>query len=54
VTRYSAAGAQAMLDKLLDGGHISPEEYIRRLPSGVITDRSALIAGLKNTREEII
>ena len=52
VTRYSAASAQAMLDKLLDGGHISPAEYIKRLPSGVITNRTALIEGL-NKQEEI-
>ena len=53
VTRYSAAGAQAMLDKLLEGGYISPESYISRLPAGVITDRGALIADIKNTKGEL-
>ena len=48
VTRYSASSAQAMLDKLLDGGHISPTSYIKRLPSGVITDRNSLIEDIKN------
>ena len=52
VTRYSAASAQAMLDKLLDGGHISSEEYIKRLPAGVVTDRQALIESLRKNRQE--
>ena len=43
MTRYSAASAQNMLDKLLDGGHITPAQYIRRLPSGMLIDRQALI-----------
>ena len=43
VTRYSAVNAQNMLDKLLDGGHITPVEYIRRLPAGLLMDRQALI-----------
>ena len=50
VTRYSAASTQAMLDKLLDGGHISSEEYIKRLPAGVVTDRQALIESIRETR----
>ena len=48
VTRFSASSAQAMLDKLLEGGYISPASYIRRLPSGVITDRNSLIEDIKN------
>ncbi len=43
ITRYSAVNAQNMLDKLLDGGHITPVEYIRRLPVGLVMDRQALI-----------
>ena len=42
ITRYSAAGAQNMLDKLLDGGHITPAEYVRRLPVGLLLDRQSL------------
>jgi hypothetical protein len=41
-----------MLDKLLDGGHISSEEYIKRLPAGVVTDRQALIESLRKNRQE--
>ncbi len=43
ITRYSAVNAQNMLDKLLDGGHITPAEYIKRLPAGLLMDRQALI-----------
>ncbi len=43
ISRYTAAAAQNMLDRLLDGGHISPSEYVRRLPSGLLVDRNALI-----------
>lgn len=43
ITRYSAVNAQNMLDKLLDGGHITPSEYIKRLPAGLLMDRQALI-----------
>ncbi|MBO5416935.1 MAG: hypothetical protein J6A83_09955 [Clostridia bacterium] len=43
VARYSAVGAQNMLDKLLDGGHISPSAYVKRLPAGILRDRQSLI-----------
>ncbi len=43
VSRYSAAGAQNMLDKLLDGGYITPAEYVRRLPAGLVLNRQELI-----------
>lgn len=42
-SRYSAAGAQSMLDKLLEGGHITPSEYVKRLPSGLVANREELI-----------
>ena len=47
VTRYSAVNAQNMLDKLLDGGHITPTEYISRLPAGLLMDRRALIEDIE-------
>ena len=43
LTRFTAASAQNMLDKLLEWGYISPESYVRRLPSGLVCDRQALI-----------
>ncbi len=47
LTRYSAAGTQAMLDKLLDGGHITPAEYLSRLPAGLIPKRDELILSMR-------
>lgn len=41
--RFSASGTQNLLDKLLDGGHITPSEYVSRLPSGLFGGRRALI-----------
>ena len=58
VYRFSAASAQNTLDKLLDKGFISPIGYVKRLPSGMIADRRALIeeleasASLKTDTEE--
>ena len=46
ISRYTAVGAQNMLDKLLDAGYLSPTAYIRRLPSGLILDRQALLEEL--------
>ena len=43
VNRYSASSTQNTLDKLLEGGHITPAEYVRRLPSGLISSREELI-----------
>jgi hypothetical protein len=31
-----------VLDRLLDGGHITLAEYLERLPEGLIPDRIAL------------
>ncbi|MBE6577857.1 MAG: hypothetical protein E7653_06960 [Ruminococcaceae bacterium] len=53
VTRYSAAAAQNMLDKLLDGGYITPSEYVRRLPAGLLMDRNALIMVLEKRENNL-
>jgi len=52
IARYSAVGAQNMLDKLLDGGHITAEDYVRRLPAGLVSDRDALLRHIR-AREEV-
>ncbi len=52
ISRFSAAGAQSMLDKLLEGGHISPAAYVKRLPSGMLADRQSLIAELETAEGE--
>lgn len=46
VTRYTAVSVQNLLDKLLDGGYISPSAYVRRLPSGILYDRDSLLEEL--------
>ena len=51
VNSFSAASSQSMLDKLLDGGHITPAEYLRRLPSGLICEREGLIQALTQRNE---
>ena len=48
ISRYTAASAQSMLDKLLDGGYISPVSYVKRLPSGMLLNRQALIEELED------
>ncbi len=40
--RYSLSGTQSVLDRLLDGGHITLAEYLERLPEGLVPDRMAL------------
>lgn len=40
--RYSASGTQSVLDRLLDGGHITLSEYLERLPEGLVPDRMTL------------
>lgn len=52
VARYSAATAQNMLDKLLEGGHISPASYVKRLPAGIVHDREALIEEIEDNFKE--
>jgi hypothetical protein len=51
IARYSAVGAQNMLDKLLDGGHITAEDYVRRLPAGLVSDRDALLRHIRAGEE---
>lgn len=46
ITRYSASGSMTMLNRLLDGGYITPAQYIERLPSGMLNDRAGLLAEL--------
>ena len=50
VSRYSATSVQNMLDRLLDGGYISAEQYIKRLPIGATLDKDDLIEAIKATQ----
>ena len=45
-TRFNAVNAQNMLDKLLDGGYITAEEYVKRLPASLIINRNELITAI--------
>ena len=51
ITRYSAVASQNILDKLLDKGYITPAEYVRRLPAGLIQNKEALIEELELRKE---
>lgn len=51
VSRYSATSVQNMLDKLLDNGYISAEQYVKRLPIGSTLDKEDLIIAIKQTND---
>ena len=48
LSRYSATSVQNMLDKLLDGGHINAEQYVKRLPIGATLDKDDLIEAIRS------
>ena len=53
INNYSDSGSQAVLDKLLEGGHISTVQYLEHLPDGALANRASLIESLeKNEKEE--
>ncbi|MBP5207515.1 MAG: hypothetical protein J6330_03555 [Clostridia bacterium] len=41
-TRYSQVACLNTLDKLLSGGYITVEQYLKRLPEGIISDKEEL------------
>ena len=41
-----------MLDRLLDGGHITLAEYLERLPEGLIPDRITLAEAHRKEAED--
>lgn len=43
ISRFSAASSQSILDKLFDGGHIGPVEYVKMLPPGTLGNRDGFI-----------
>jgi len=43
VTGYSSATVQSVLDRLLEGGHITLAQYVARLPDGVMPERQELL-----------
>ena len=53
-TKYSQIVAVNTLDKLLAGGFIGIEDYLERLPDGIISDKRGLVEKIreKNLKEE--
>lgn len=51
LSRYSSVSVQNMLDRLLDGGYISADEYVKRLPLGAVIDRDGLLDLLAQKNE---
>lgn len=51
-SRYSASGTQATLDRLLDGGYITLQQYLECLPSGILPMRGKLIEQLNQGKEQ--
>ena len=45
---YSASVTLSILDKLLDGGHITPSQYLKRIPAEYVSNREELLGGEKN------
>lgn len=46
VDRYTPAATVALLDHLLDSGHITVAQYLEHLPDGCIKDKNALLQGM--------
>lgn len=51
-TRYTKASALSELTRLLDSGHITLQQYLERVPDGVIPGRESLIAELRAKQTE--
>ena len=51
--RFGSAGIQNLLDKLLDGGYITPAEYVSRLPAGILDEQQSLIDRLRESEQSI-
>lgn len=47
ISRFGTASLVSMLGRLLDGRHITAEQYIERLPAGIIADKSSLIEEIR-------
>jgi len=47
ISSYSDSGTQSVLDKLLEGGHITALQYIEQLPEGALPNRESLAAKLR-------
>lgn len=52
ISNYSDSGTQAVLDKLLDGGHITTVQYLKHIPNGTFGNRYSLIEELSESKGE--
>jgi hypothetical protein len=43
IGRYTPSTTVAVLDKLLEKGHLTPEEYLDLLPDGVLKNRRSVL-----------
>ena len=50
ISNYSDSGTQSILDKLLDGGHITTVQYLKHIPSGTFGNRHVLIEELSENK----
>lgn len=50
ISNYSDSGTQAVLDKLLDGGHITTVQYLKHIPNGTFGNRFSLIEELNENK----
>ena len=53
ISHYSDSGTQAVLDRLLEGGHITTIQYLEHLPAGAFSARDSLIEELKKNNDSI-
>ena len=47
ITTYTPAATVALLDRLLDGGHLSVQSYLELLPAGAVQDREKILNTIK-------
>ena len=52
ISTYSESGVVSILDKLLDGGHITAKQYVEQLPPGSLPNREVLIEMLSDQRKK--
>jgi len=53
LTQYSASGTQNILERLLDGGHITLRQYLEQLPEGVLPLRGKLLSECEEKEGEM-
>lgn len=52
IDRLTPSATVALLDRLLEGGHITAAQYLEHLPEGCIADRDALLLSVREKGKE--